>query len=120
MKYPKPGSMINAVWEDGTRSRVGPALVLGTSRHAIPFGGDAQAALVKEWGIYDPDEQVVGITTELWHSVTQRELDEESHDFCAVDGHGPGDWCSAGQGSAFVRVAYPVFGTPGDDQEAQP
>lgn len=39
-----------------------------------------------------------------WHSVTQGEIDDDSHYCGSDDGCEPGRWCSEGSGKAWVRV----------------
>jgi hypothetical protein len=114
MKYPKPGTLIDAWFEDDTyERRTGPALVVATSRHALPFSGDPVPLLDEAWKGHETPP-VVGFRKEVWSSVTKRELDDGSHAPCEeVVGHEAGSWCGEGQGEAWVRVAYPIFAIDG-------
>jgi len=111
-RYPKPGSTMSAWWEEWVgagvdrelRTHMGACFVLATSRHkASASPGEALEVLAAEWG----PEEVVGLTTFYFRSVTQSDYDGDTGEIS--DGADVGGWDAGATGAAWVQVACPVF-----------
>lgn len=119
-RFTPPGQLVDAVDDSGSCLGV----VVATSRHKRNMDlGDAVAVLAVEavhcsfagWTCREGYETAVETAAEhirrhppmRWYSVTATELAQDSHDDCALeDIHNPGDWCSGGQGTAWMDVLY--------------
>ena len=96
MRYPTPGSLVQATWEPSSNTgyHLGYAVVLATSRHKKVVSVNAATEILNE-----RIERVV-----YWRSVRKVDRDELSPELIDAE------WAEDASGSAWVKVAYPVVG----------
>src|SRR5690606_21162385 len=110
-----PGDVIPAIGDGGS----GLAVVVATSRHKQRLGdseardrllAEAVTDLLGRTDLEPYRPAIAAAPSERWWSVTQWEIDNDCHDYCAAEGaHDAGSWCSGGSGKAWVDTIRVEF-----------